>query len=133
MVSRKVIRADNFPDANSIILIIAMMYDGDLMRVPCYLIVAGDLVTSPAQAYTAATACFMYTRGRCDMRGLKYDGIGSNQPSLLSGLYRILHNLILPTCPVVQPPPPPLTPNTTSAGHVPPAYVFPTLLFILLC
>lgn len=33
MVSRKVIRADNFPDANSIILIIAMMYDGDLMRV----------------------------------------------------------------------------------------------------
>lgn len=33
MVSRKVIRADNFSDANSIILIIAMMYDGDLMRV----------------------------------------------------------------------------------------------------
>lgn len=112
-----------------------MMYDGEsasrdvtcVVRVPCYLIVAGDLVTSPAQAYTAATACFMYTRGRCDMRGLKYDGIGSNQPSLLSGMYRILHNLILPTCP----PFPLLITQPLQALSC--LLTFPTLLFILLC
>lgn len=85
MISRKVIRADNFSDVNSIILITAMMYDGDLLwvrkpwchpsrpRPLCAIWSEPEAVTSPAEAYTAATACFMYTRRRCDMRGLKYD------------------------------------------------------------
>lgn len=116
MISRKVIRADNFSDVNSIILITAMMYDGDLLWVrkpwchpsrprPLRAIWSEpETVTSPAEAYTAATACFMYTRRRCDMRGLKYDGIASNQPSL-SGLCRIPHNLAYTLVLSFQPPP----------------------------
>lgn len=138
MISRKVIRADNFSDVNSIILITAMMYDGDLLWVrkpwchprrtrPLHAIWSEpETVTSPAEAYTAATACFMYTLRRCDMRGLKYDGIASNQPSL-QGLRRIPHNLTFPILVLSFQPPPHYKPPPTQ-----PLQALPCLLTCVL-